>query len=115
MRQKITTINFSPVVTSNGALYLEKRPKGKWLCYRKGNIIKTLKLTKKSYQNLNRFAGGSKLERYIEMETDYDQDDNYSDVWYTKWHAARENLPAVIPEKVKVKSPFIMQMFIYKP
>ncbi len=111
MKQKVTTTNFSSVVTSEGTLYLEKRPKGKWLCFRKGHIVKTLKLTKKSYQNLNRFAVGSKTERYIEMEMDYDQDD-CCDVWYNKWH---QNLPVVVPTKVKEKSPFIMQMFIYKP
>jgi len=113
MKEMITITNFSSVVIPDeGILYLEKRPKGKWLSFKKGNIVRTMKLTKKSYQNLNRFAGGSKTQKYVEME--YDQDDEYCDIWYAKWHE-KQNLPAVIPNKVKEKSPFIMQMFIYKP
>lgn len=114
MRQKIITVNFKPVVTPDeGTLFLEKRPKGKWLCFKKGNIIKSLKLTKKSFQNLNRFTAGVRIEKYVEME--YDQDDEgYCDVWYG-WHSKNTNLPATITSKPKVKSPFIMQVFVYKP
>lgn len=111
---------------TKGELTIEKRPGGKFLCFKKENMSAAVSLTKRMYKSLNRFTAGIRLECYrninvMEMENSNDVDDDVmeEDVYYVKsgrrlsgrnWY---DNLPAVIPTKVKEKAPFITQVFKY--
>ncbi len=117
----------------NGEMYLERRPKGKWLCFRKGGLTTSIPLTKKMYKSLNRFSSGIKEERFYNIE-EGEEDDTLSeldeecivtedDVFFMaggremKFPKERGNLPAVVttPPKPKEKAPFIVQVFAYVP
>jgi len=110
-----------------GQLYLEKRPRGKFLCFKKGETTTEVSLTKKMYKNLNRFTSGIVMERFYDIETDdmagvWDQDDDISedDIYYVMGgrhlnpHGRQITFPINIPPKSKEKAVFVMQMFKYK-
>jgi hypothetical protein len=92
---------------TKGQLYLEKRPRGKFLCFKKGNITNEIYLTKKMYKSLNRFTSGIKMERFYDFD-DITEDDVYyiMDKRFPRQHV-------VLPIKSKEKAAFITQMFKY--
>lgn len=114
-----------------GQLYLEKRPNGKFLCFKKAETITAILLTKKMYKSLNRFTSGIRMERFYDVEGEnieediWDQDDDLceDDVYYVKRDRGlcsggrQYNLPAVTipPIKTKEKAIFVVQLFKYVP
>ena len=127
-KQKVQVIFFKTdsrltgdeVVSETGEIYLEKRPLGKWLCYKKGNLLKTIKLSKKSYKNLVRFTCGTRMEKYIDEEdsVDYCGRDEYKELAgyrnYGKEKRAyrREERESKWDLKKEI-APFIMEEFSY--
>ncbi len=101
-----------------GQLYLEKRPRGKFLCFKKADVVTSILLTKKMYKSLNRFTSGVRLERFYDVEEygEYDQDDELTedDVYYIR-DRRQTNLPMIVntPSKPRVLAPFITQVFQY--
>ena len=90
-----------------GQLYLEKRPNGKFLCFKKADVLTSILLTKKMYKSLKRFC-----------DIEYDQDDGPTedDVYYSRnGDRIQTNLLMVIntPPKPRILSPFIIQVFQY--
>ena len=99
-----------------GQLYIEKRPKGKFLCFKKGDRVYYLTLTKKMFKSLNRFVSGVKMERFYDLETDcMGEDIEEGDIIYIPKRNHQTTLPAVIPPKPKIMSPFITQIFKFVP
>ncbi len=109
-----------------GQLYLEKQPRGKFLCFKKADVVISILLTKKMYKSLNRFAYGVRVERFYDVEEyeENDQDDELTedDVYYIRNREIRDRrygnqttLPAIIntPPKPRVLAPFIIQVFQY--
>lgn len=104
-----------------GELYLEKRPGGKFLCFKKGDKITAIQLAKKMYKSLNRFSSGVRMERFYDIEDDWDQDDGPTedDIYYVRGGrhlnlpGRYTTLPAVIPPKPKEKAAFVVQVFQY--
>lgn len=118
-----------------GEMFLEKRPKGKWLCFKKEGTTYSIPLTKKMYKSLNRFTSGIRMERFygadadeeillqqdmVEDSQDYDCEGDES-LYYMKGGRALNaggrqcNLPAVsfISHKPKEKAAFVTQLFKY--
>ena len=121
---KVTQYFFTNLIDSaHSSFYIERRPQGKWLCYREGQIIMSqMKVSKKSFQTLMRFTSGVQCQKYItddgceyEEGQEYDQDDD--SVVEAMWnrHGRRGhgyNLPAIITTTVKKEpAPFVMQIF----
>jgi len=111
MKYKVTVIFFTmnggikddEVKCDEGEFYLEKRPSGKFLCFKKGIMTKTIRLSKKSYKNLVRLTCGRRLDRYIDLDEDLPDDD----------FPQRRCVTSSIPVKKKEKAPFIIQVFKY--
>ena len=99
-----------------GQLYLEKRPNGKFLCFKKADVLTSILLTKKMYKSLNRFTSGVRLERFYDIEYDQDDGPTEDDVYYIRnGDRIQTNLLMVIntPPKPRILSPFIIQVFQY--
>ena len=91
MKQSIISYEI-PIDIFNKKLYIEKRSAGKWLCFKSNNIIKSIKLTKKSFQHLKRFSNGIEIIYEIDV---YNKDN----VFYINKQIKKE------------KAPFIIQVF----
>ncbi len=98
--------------------YLERRPKGRWLCYKEDEkIIAQTRISRKSYQTMMRFTSGVECQRWIDIDTsidemEYDQDDDPAYYWFKNHRSSSTNLPAVVtPVKKKEPAPFIVQIF----
>ena len=130
VKMSVSITNFSSaskdkeVIEREGEFYLEKHSLQKSIVFKRGNFIQKLILTKKSFQNLKRFTAGITIDKMIDIdpvedlireqtndlfngEGYYPYDDD--EMIYTKKHY-RYNYPI---KKIKEKSPFIVQEFIY--
>ncbi len=113
-RQKVIVIFFSrsgsmvgnDVTSDKGELYLEKRPMGKWLCFKKRQVVRSIKLTKKSYKNLLRQTVGIRMERFYDYE---DMDDEEYAFYYGNNCLTNPKYQKKSIEKGK----FIIQVFQY--
>ena len=131
---KIDVLFFNPnalILTESekritGELYLEKRPRGKFLCFKKADVVTAIPLTKKMYKNLNRFTSSVRLERFYDIEAEIAGEDvedelTEEDVYYIMSgkhlnSGKREyNQPTIMhtPGKIKEKMPFVVQVFKY--
>jgi len=114
---------------TSGQMYMERRPKGKRLCFKKDGVVTSIPLTKKMYKNLNRFTSGIRLDKYVDKDeeeeffTELDEATvvTEDDVYFVaggrtaKAPKQQTTLPAVIPHKPKEKAPFVVQVFTYVP
>lgn len=96
------------------SFYLERRPRGKFLCYKEGkDVMAQMTLSKRSYQSLMRFVSSVQCQRYIDdNDVAYDQDDDGMvegvDYCIKRRGLLNNNLPVVVK---KEPAPFIMQIF----
>jgi len=128
-RIKVTQYFFTNLIDSaHSSFYIERRPRGKWLCYRESNIVMAqMMVSKKSFQSLMRFTSGVQCQKYIDDTTgeedigdSFDQDDDglveamWSQHRRSGKHYPRQNfLPATITPTIKKEpAPFITQIFI---
>ncbi len=95
------------VTSDKGELYLEKRPMGKWLCFKKRQVVRSIKLTKKSYKNLLRQTVGIRMERFYDYE---DMDDEEHAFYYGNSCCMKESKYLKKPIE---KGKFIVQVFQY--
>lgn len=109
-----------------GELYLEKRPRGKFLCFKKADVVTAIPLTKKMYKNLNRFTSSVRLERFYDIEAEIAEEDVESelteeDVYYIMGgrhlnsgkQVCKQSTIIHTSGKIKEKMPFVVQVFKY--
>ena len=118
----------------NGELYIEKRPTGKYLCFKNRSMQIELHLTKKMYKSLIRFSSGVRMEKYIDVdisklnnqilpdEDAQDCDLSEGEFYYVKDRILNgenivSHLPVVVnpPPRPIEKSAFVIQVFQYIP